>query len=129
MSVTGKNIIYNVSITLPDSSYYTQQNTIVSEVIDEAIITIPSGSEEIEVDINPSLSISDVQGLLILASNYPIGLSYKIADSGNPSIEFKNDHIYIGGQLQAVNLLPNKIFITNNSLVSITFTIITLRKI
>jgi hypothetical protein len=129
MSVTGKNIIYNVSVTLPDGSYYTQQNTIISEVIDEAMITIPSGSEDIEIDINPSLSISDVQGLLVLASNYPTGLSYKIADSGNSSIEFKNDHIYIGGQLQAVNLLPSKIFITNNSSISVTFTIITLRKI
>ena len=110
MQVEQKVVVDNLTIL--------EQNNIAVEAYDVIQIAIAPSAADVEVNIQPGPT-GAAKVLMIKASSYASGISYKVHLSTNPAIDLENAHLYLGeGQIGSMGAVPDKLFFSNGATAS-----------
>jgi hypothetical protein len=98
--------------------------TVTVEAYDKIDVAVAAGDTDKVVEVQPGAS-SQVQLLMIKASEYGTDLSYKVHDAAATAIVLDQDQLYSGqGQVGLLGTQIDKLLFTNNLAKSVTIEIL-----
>lgn len=116
------NLSLRVSVASGPSISISKALTV--EAYDKIDVTVAAGDSDKVVEIQPGAS-SQVQILLIKASEYGADLKYKVHDAAATAIVLDQDHLYLGqGQVGLLGTQIDKLLFTNNLAKDVTIEIL-----
>jgi len=109
-------IVLRTDIMIPNGPKISLNRTLTVEAYDKIDFTVPSGTSDMSVDLQPSESAGQVKFLLIVSDWYGEALSYKVnSDAGTP-FELDEPHLLIGkGATAMLDPAPTKLVFTNTT--------------
>ncbi len=106
---------YIISAQLAGGPQLAETKTLIVEAYDMTNVTIPDGSSDLEVNIQPN-GAGLTQFLAIRASAYDANLSYKVNDSGATPVVLDGPHIFIGtGAVALMDPSPTRLLFSNST--------------
>jgi len=116
------NLSLKVSVASGPSISISKAVTV--EAYDKIDVTVAAGDSDKVVEIQPGAS-SQVQILLIKASEYGTDLTYKVHDAAATPIVLDQDQFYLGqGQVGLLGAQIDKLLFTNNLAKNVTIEIL-----
>jgi hypothetical protein len=94
------------------------------EAIDSLEIPVSAGATDLSVDLQPG-GAGQVQFLLINATSYGDGLTFKVNGSGNPSHALNDALVLTGaGAVELLGFPPNQLLFSNSLASAVTVSIL-----
>ena len=100
----AESVTWSTSFTVLLGPRVVQSGTLTVDAYDKISVQLDAGAADVNVDVQPSVTVGDVRLLVITASSYEAGVSYS-ADGGTTTTVLDGPLALIGAG--AITLLAN----------------------
>lgn len=112
----SENIILTVNIMVPNGPKIDFSRTLKVEAYDKIEVTIPSGAQGKQIELQPSAVADQVQFLLVYSDWYGNEISYRINSNTGSSFVLDEPHLLTGkGAVSMLDPTPKILFFSNTT--------------
>ncbi len=111
----SESIIVSANIVIPNGPVFAVSRTLAVDAYDKIDVAVPDSAADLEVEIQPGAA-GQVRFLLVTASQYGAGLSYKVNSNASPAVHTLDEpHVLIGaGSVGMLDPAPSRLFLSNS---------------
>ncbi len=115
---------YSFSAQVSGGPSMAEAKTLDVESYDKTKVTVPDGSTDLEVNIQPD-GAGLTQFLAVKASAYDANLSYKVNSAAGTAIVLDAPHLFTGaGAVALLDPAPTKLFFSNSTGADVTIDVL-----